>query len=315
MWMGIGVTGFRNPAHVDVELLPCGRLKVYTAAKVMGQGSKTVIAQIVAQELGADIGAIEIISGDTLQTIASGVTSGSRTTYFSGSAAKKAAAELKGMLLKQASILLECKPEGLSIASGAVFSSSNPSEKLALGELAAHCLKKGASLRARGVFDPEVTFDAATGQGNPLPAYGWGANVAEVDVNLRDGSLKVVRMVAAHDVGKAVNPLIVEGQIEGGMMMGLGFALKEKFVPGVTSRFSDYDIPKIADMPEIIPILVEVPEPSGPFNAKGIGEGSSIGSGASIINAIADATGGRVFDLPAFPSRVLDAIAGADERK
>jgi CO/xanthine dehydrogenase Mo-binding subunit len=118
----------------------------------------------------------------------------------------------------------------------------------------------------------------------------------------------VLKVAAAHDVGRAINPLSVEGQIQGGVLMGQGYALQEDFIPGLTKNFKSYAIPTISDMPEIIPIIVEDPEPTGPFGAKGVGEPALIPTAPAIVNAVYNATGARIYDLPLTPSRVLKAL-------
>src|SRR3546814_772681 len=164
---------------------------------------------------------------------------------------------------------------------------------------------RGDVLCGSGTFDPPTTKLDANGQGSPYATYGFAAQIAEVAVDLDLGTVKVLRMAAAHDVGRAVNPTLVEGQIHGGIAQGLGLALMEEYLPGRTENLHDYLIPTFGDMPEITCILVEDPEPLGPYGAKGVGEHSLIGTAPAIFGGIEQATGVRPRETPATPARLL----------
>jgi CO/xanthine dehydrogenase Mo-binding subunit len=175
------------------------------------------------------------------------------------------------------------------------------------------------SLDARGyVFSAEETFNPPTtaldadGQGIPYAVYGFGAHLVELEVDIELGTVKLLRLVAAHDVGKAINPTLVEGQIEGGAAQGLGLALMEEFFPGRGENLHDYLIPTAGDMPPVESILIEDASPVGPFGAKGIGEQALIPTAPAIMNAIYDATGARIRRVPATPDRVRAAILAAE---
>ena len=146
------------------------------------------------------------------------------------------------------------------------------------------------------------------GQGIPYATYGFAAQMAEVEVDMRLGTTKVLSIVAAHDVGRAINPTLTEGQIHGGIAQGLGLALMEEFVPGRTENLHDYLIPTVGDMPEIKTYLIEDPDPDGPFGAKGVGEPALIATAPAILGAIRHATGARITRVPALPHRVWEAI-------
>jgi len=170
---------------------------------------------------------------------------------------------------------------------------------------------------ASETYDPPTTVLDDDGQGDPYAQFGYGAHLAELDVDLELGTVRLRRITAAHDVGRAVNPTLVEGQIEGGVAQGIGMALMEEFVPGRNENLHDYLIPTIGDVPEIVSILVESRDPAGPYGAKGIGEHTLIPTAPAILNAIRDAVGAGVRRLPATPDRVLAAIAagrGSDGR-
>ena len=163
----------------------------------------------------------------------------------------------------------------------------------------------------RGSYDPKTTPLDADGQGVPYETYAFGAQIAEVDVDLDLGTVKVRRIVAAHDVGRAINPTLVEGQIQGGIVQGLGMALMEAYVPGRTDNLHDYLIPTIGDAPEIECLLIEDAEPAGPFGAKGVGEPALVPTAPAILAAIRHATGARIDRVPATPSLVRAAIRAA----
>ena len=169
----------------------------------------------------------------------------------------------------------------------------------------------GIVLEAVGTFDPPTTPLDAKGQGIPYATYGFAAQIASVDVDLGLGTVKVRKIVAAHDVGRTINPTLVEGQIHGGIAQGLGLALMEEFIPGRTENLHDYLIPTFGDMPEIDIILIEDREPLGPYGAKGIGEPALIPTAPAILGAIRHATGVTIRKVPALPHRVHAALVEA----
>ena len=160
---------------------------------------------------------------------------------------------------------------------------------------------------AEASYDPPTTTLDAQGQGEPYAQFGYGAHLVELEVDLDLGTVRLLRLTAAHDVGRAVNPGLVEGQVEGGVAQGIGLALMEEYLPGRSENLHDYLIPSIGDVPEVVTILVESNDPRGPFGAKGIGEHALVPTAPAIVNAIRDAVGAPVRDLPATPERVLDA--------
>ncbi len=166
----------------------------------------------------------------------------------------------------------------------------------------------GFVLDVNETFDPPTSPLDENGQGEPYAVFGYGAHLAEVEVDIELGRVKVLRLVCAHDVGKAINPTLVEGQIEGGAAQGLGLALMEEFFPGKGENLHDYLIPTIGDMPPVESILIEDASSIGPFGAKGIGEQALIPTAPAILNAIHHATGARIRRAPATPDRVRAAI-------
>jgi CO/xanthine dehydrogenase Mo-binding subunit len=306
MYYGIGNTGRANPSTAQVEVDPSGEIRLFIGASDIGQGSDTVFLQMASEALGLSMNEIRLIRADTALTTDAGVTSASRLTYISGNAILDAIKNLKKEMITEASRLFGIGRGELTCEKGEIRHLSNPSISLLIKEIANRC---GRVFRGEGRFDPETTpLDPKTGQGVPYSTYAFATHLAEVEVDTDTGKVRVLRVVASHDVGKAINPRNVVGQIAGGVAMGIGFALMEDYVPGETKSFVDYLIPTSKDIPKVIPFLVEDPEPTGPFGAKGVGEPALIPSGPAILNGIADALGERIYHLPATLERVLEAV-------
>ena len=312
MWYGIGNTGVQNPSTARIELGLDGRLTLFSGCADIGQGSSTVLKQIAAETLGVDPDDLDLVAADTGLTTNAGATSASRQTYISGNAVMDAAKKLADVLLTEAVNRLKSPKSDLRLISGSVQSVRNPDRKASFASLAGRIHKKGLPLSWSGYFDPEtVPLDPETGQGVPYATYAFAAQLALVSIDTLTGETAVKKIVAAHDVGRAIHPDNVIGQICGGVAMGLGFALMEEFTPGATLSLKDYVIPTCADVPEIVPIIVEAPEPSGPFGAKGVGEPALIPTAPAVLNAIADALGRRITSLPASLERVMETCIQA----
>ena len=270
------------------------------------------LAQIASEELHIPIDAIKVIAADTKYTTNAGATSASRQTYISGNAVREAAGSLRELLIGQGADLLKCPAGTLIIDSGFVRETDGEGRKAGFSEIAREAKRNGSSLRFEGAFDPETApLDPETGQGVPYATYAYACHVALVEADVATGEVRVEKIIAAHDVGKAIYPESVRGQIYGGVAMGVGFALMEEYVPGETESMNDYHIPTCVDMPEVEAILVECPEPTGPFGAKGVGEPALIPTAPAILNALSDALGERIYSLPANLERVLEAGARA----
>ena len=316
MWYGIGNTGVQNPSTARVEMSLDGAVTLFTGCADIGQGSSTVLSQIAAEVLGLQAQNIRLVAADTKYTTNAGATSASRQTYISGNAIKEAAEKLAEVLKTEAVNKLKAAKSALVFGGGDVVVREKPDQRVAFAELARRAHSKGIALSWQGYFDPEtVPLDPQTGQGVPYATYAFAAQLALVSVDVLTGEVAVEKIVAAHDVGKAVHPENVIGQICGGIAMGLGFALMEEFEPGKTTSMKDYHIPTCADMPSIVPIIVESPEPTGPFGAKGVGEPALIPTAPAVLNAIADALGTRIYALPANLERVLAASIAAGHFK
>lgn len=310
MWYGIGNTGLPNPAGAHVDLLDDGSVVVLSGCADIGQGSDTTLSQIAAEELGVYLEDVTIISADTGVTPDAGASSASRQTYISGNAVRLAARQAKQVVLEEAAKMLDVPVDKLCAKERKVFSVEEPRKSLPLTEVIASCRRKGILTIGSGWFNPDTTpLDKETGQGRPYGTYAFATHVAEVEVDTETGVVQVLKIVAAHDVGKAINPRNAEGQIEGGVGIGLGYALMEQVVVDQgevqSSSFATYLIPTSLDLPEVTPILVEDPEPTGPFGAKGLGEPALIPTAAAIANAVYNAVGVRITELPITPEKVL----------
>jgi aldehyde oxidoreductase len=313
MWYGIGNTALANPSTIEMGIARDGRVVLFCGAVDIGQGASTVLVQIAADALGVRAGMVDLVSGDTDRTADAGKSSASRQTFVSGNAARLAGEELRRQVL----LLAEVGPDArIETADGRLVVTDGGSRPttIDLAELPRMPATDAATdcvLVGRGHFDPDTTPLDADGQGVPYQTYAFGAQIAEVEVDPALGTVKVRRIVAAHDVGRAINPTQVEGQIHGGIAQGLGFALMEAYVPGRTENLHDYLIPTVGDMPEIECLLIEDPEPSGPYGAKGVGEPALVPTAPAILGAIHDAVGVRITTLPATPDRVRAAIVAA----
>ena len=304
MWYRFGKSGtLRIEAHA--ELARDGHFIIYCTAADYGQGMNTVVSQMAAEALGVPRTRIEMINGDTARVPDSAIQGASRATYFVGGAVTAAARALKDEILGMAAEMLDRAPASLAFTPDRVASPDRAT--IALTEVAAEFDRIGKSRRVRGFFDLTDYFPADT-RPEYVPLFVTGAHAAEVEVDLRTGETRVLRMAAAHDVGRVVNRLDAEGQIEGAMIMGIGAALMEEVIPGHTRGFTDYYLPTAKSMPQTDVILVEVPGLLGPHGVKGLGEAAMLPATPAIINAMSRAIGTRLREIPATPERVLKAI-------
>ncbi|MEJ2120192.1 MAG: molybdopterin-dependent oxidoreductase [Alphaproteobacteria bacterium] len=307
MWYGCGNTSMSNPSTMRIGINTEGRPTLYNGAVDMGQGPNTIMVQIAADALGVPAAAFDVVMGDTDLTADAGKSSASRQTFVSGKAAQLAGEDLRRQILRLANVGDDA---AISLTEGRIVIRDDAGEReIDLSSL--HANDIGDVLTGEGTFDPPTTPLDENGQGSPYATYGFGAHIAVVEVDEALGTVKVLRIVAAHDVGKAVNPAQVEGQIHGGVAQGLGLALMEEYIPGRTENLHDYLIPTFGDVPPIETILIEDPEPLGPYGAKGIGEQALIPTAAAIFGAIRNATGARIRFAPATPHRVRAAILEA----
>ena len=303
-WYGCGNTALPNPSTIRVGITASGAVMLHQGAVDIGQGSNTVVTQICADASGLPLSAFQLVGGDTGVTPDAGKTSASRQTYVSGKAAEKAGRALREKILRFANVSDGAK---IALEDGAlVISEGTERRRVALSDIEADA--HGYVFSAEETYDPPTTALDEKGQGVPYAVYGYGAQLVELQVDTTLGTVRLLKITAAHDVGRAINPLLVEGQIEGGIAQGIGLALMEEYVPGRTENLHDYLIPTIGDVPPVETILVEVPDPEGPFGAKGLGEHVLIPTAPAILNAIRHAVGVEVTKVPATPSRILAAI-------
>ncbi len=309
-------------AHVMsvIKVNEDGSVVLLTSAVEHGQGAHTTLCQIAAEALGVEVGQISIIQPDTETAPYGWETSSSKTTFFDGNAIRRAADDVKAQLFQAAAVLLEAAAEDLDTRDGRVFTRAAPDRFVTFADVAMGVFKPdggfiGGPIIGRGHFTPlpSSPADAESGMGRkPASFWMYAAQGAEVEVDEETGEVHLLKLTAAHDVGKAINPQGCAGQIEGALAQGLGTALFEEMrLDGgivVNANFGDYKIPCVLDMPSLVPMVVEEPHPDGPYGAKGVGEPGLAPTAAAIANAIYDAIGVQIRSLPFTPERVLRAI-------
>jgi CO/xanthine dehydrogenase Mo-binding subunit len=309
--IGIGVAAGGWPGGTEPTAAACRLETDGTITVVLGTvdltGSDTSMALIAAEGLGMSVSSVNVSHDNTDTMPYSGGTGGSKTTYSMGPAVLAAAQDARNQILNIAAEMLEASPEDLEIKDGNVNVKGVPGKSVPLSQVAA------ASMRFGGQYAP-VYGRGQVAIKNSSPMF--AAHIAKVAVDPDTGEVRVLEYVAAQDVGFPINPAEVEGQIHGGVTQGLGWALFEGFSYDengqlLTSTLMDYALPHIQDVPNITPIMVEIPSDSGPFGAKGVGEPPVVPVAAAVANAIADATGARVTHLPMTPERVFTALNSA----
>ncbi|WP_299848337.1 molybdopterin cofactor-binding domain-containing protein [uncultured Roseovarius sp.] len=306
-WYGCGNTSLPNPSTIKSGIRAEGRVVLHQGAMDIGQGANTVIAQIFATALGVPVQSLDLIGADTDVTPDAGKTSASRQTYVSGNAARLSGEALRGQILERMNVSAEAE---LAIGGGMIRATDAAgTQVLDLSGLAAD--DEGYVLRAEETYDPPTRPMDENGQGAPYAQFGYAAHLAVVEVDSGLGTVRPLKFVAAHDVGKAINPMLVEGQVEGGIAQGLGMALMEEYIPGRTENLHDYLIPTIGDVPPVETIIIEDPDAHGPYGAKGLGEHVLIPTTPALLNAIYHAVGVRITQIPATPSRVRAALRAA----
>lgn len=313
MWYGIGNTGLPNPAGAFVEVHSDASVTVLTGCADIGQGSTTALAQIVAEVLGLEFDDVNINSGDTGVSPEAGATSASRQTYISGNACALAAQMAKDILLKVAADMMDVNIERVDLKNKKAIVIDDDSLTLEYSELMGEMKKRGLIAVGSGSFNPPTSgLEPINMQGVPYATYAFATQVVEVEVDTYTGEVEILKIVAAHDVGHAINKSMVEGQIEGGAMMGAGYALLEKIEVKegriTNPSFSKYLIYTVKDMPEIYPVIVEDPTSTGPFGAKGVGEPALIPTAPAILGAIHDAIGIQFTEVPVTARDIVKAL-------
>ncbi|WP_457644989.1 molybdopterin-dependent oxidoreductase [Profundibacter sp.] len=306
-WYGCGNTSLPNPSTIKSGIRADGTVVLHQGAMDIGQGANTVIAQIFATALGVPVQQITLIGPDTDVTPDAGKTSASRQTYVSGNAARLSGQALRAAILAQVNA---DKAAGLAFGDGVItVTDGNQTHRIDLSQLPIN--SEGYTFRAEETYDPPTKPLDENGQGIPYAQFGYAAHLVVVTVDTALGLVKAQKFVAAHDVGHAINPMLVEGQVQGGIAQGLGMALMEEYLPGRTENLHDYLIPTMGDMPPVETLIIEAPDAHGPYGAKGLGEHVLIPTAPAILNAIHDASGVRIRHLPATPARVRAAILEA----
>ena len=308
-WYGCGNTSLPNPSTIKAGLRADGGIRLHQGAVDIGQGSNTVVTQIFAEALGVATADVELFIGNSDVTPDAGKTSASRQTFVSGKAAMLSGLALREILLRHGNV---SEAAVITLAGGKVVLRDQGAERV-LDPAGLPVDGEGFVFRVAETYDPPTAPLDSNGQGAPYALYGYGAQMVELEVDTALGTVKLRHITAAHDVGRAINPQLVQGQIEGGIAQGIGMALMEDYQPGRTENLHDYLIPTIGDVPEIESIIIEVPDAEGPYGAKGLGEHVLIPTAPAILNAIRDATGATVTSTPATPDRILAAIRSAQQ--
>ena len=317
MNVGGGARIYRSDGcGATVKVDDFGRVTLVSGSTEIGQGSETALAQITAEALGVRVEDITVLNSDTSVKPWDVGTHASRTTFIAGNAAWIAANDAKRQILDAASKILNVPPDALESRDRVIRIKGDALGKtIAFDKVvrAMHYREGGAVVIGTGWYDPPTKLvDKDTYKGNISAAYGFGAQAAEVEVDTETGQVRVLKIVAAHDVGRAINPMYVEGQIEGGIQMGVGYALTEELQVRdgrvLNPSLLDYRLPTALDMPQIESVIVETGDPEGPFGAKGVGEMGGTPTAAAIANAIYNAVGVRLNQLPMTGERVLQAI-------
>jgi CO/xanthine dehydrogenase Mo-binding subunit len=304
-----------------VRLDDFGRVSLLTGATEIGQGSETVLAMIVAETLGVPFDRVEVVNSDTTVKPWDVGAHASRTTFIAGNAARLAAEKIRAELLAMAAPALEAPPERLDVKDGWVFVADEPGRRLPYDRAVrrGHLREGGRTLVAEAFYDPPTEMLSKDLRGNVSATYGFAAQAVLLDVDEATGRIEVRKVASAHDVGRALNPLAAEGQVHGGIHMGLGYALAEHLVVRdgqvLTQTFMDYAILRADDMPELVVRLLESVDAEGPFGAKGLGESGTIPISAAVANAVKDAIGIRFTELPITPERVRAALAAGAGRR
>ncbi len=291
-----------------------GKANVFTGASDMGQGADTIIAQIVAEELGLRIEDIHVIHSDTDVCPWDVGAHASRTTFVAGNSALGAARQIKTRLFEMAADQLEVPVQALAARDRHIFIKDNPDKGLEIGKLMrkAHFSHGGQMLTGECFYDPENENLGRDFRGNLSMTYTFGTHGVRVKVDEETGKVDILQYIAAHDVGKAINPLLLEGQVYGGVLMGIGYALTEQVIlekgEMMNPNFRDYKILTAKDAIAIEAPVLETADKDGPYGAKGIGEPGCVPTAPAIANAVYDAIGVRIKDLPITPEKVLAAI-------
>jgi xanthine dehydrogenase molybdenum-binding subunit len=295
-----------------------GHVTVLTGSSEIGQGSETVIAQFVAEELGLPISAVTIINNDSEITPWDVGVHASRTTFIAGNSAQRAARKARQKLLSAAAEKLGVPAEELDLRGGRVARADTGEVLWDLGKLirSLHFTEKNDIVMTTEYYEPPSVMQDREFKGDVSASYAFGTQVVELEVDTETGVIQILKVTAAHDVGRVINQLGIEGQVEGGVVMGMGYAISEHLQVDsgrvMNPSFRDYKIITAPEIPEIDLNFIETRDPEGPAGAKGVGEAPAICISAAIANALYNATGKRFYELPLTPERVLCILKSRD---
>ena len=311
-WYGIARTAVVDRAGAWAELDDGGTAKIVTGVTEIGEGILTVLAQIAAEELGVRPQDITIGDNDTARSPEAAHAGATRQTYMIGNSVALACREARSRMVDVIARLWDVDAGVIRTAAGEVWADGT-NHRMPMSEAIAICKQRGVVPVGSASFGTDTTgLDPVDGAGRPWQAYVFGCQVAEVEVDTVTGEVQVLGIWAAHDVGRAVNPRGVEGQIEGGIVQALGQGLMEDYRVEqgrtTTPNLAKYILPTALDVPHVTSIILEEPDRKGPLGVKGIGEPAMVPTIPAVMNAIYDAVGVRITDLPASPERVLAAI-------
>ncbi len=307
--VSLGAEGV-DAAETIVSVQTDGSVIITSGITDMGQGAQTQMSQITAEVLGISINRIQFLNTNTSRVADSGATVASRGTIMGGAAAKDAAEKVRATFIEVASEMTGLNSELLDFADNYLINKETKEKLASFNEIVTACFNKGRPMMAVGWRkSPKTSWDEHHGSGDAYFTFVYGANVAEVEVDTGTGKVNVANFVSCHDVGRAINRAMVEGQMYGGVAMGLGYGLLEEFEieNGIPKQlnFDEYILPTSMDVPRIKAIIVENPDPAGPFGAKSVGEPTNELAAPAIVNAIYNATGKRIYEIPANLERVL----------
>jgi CO/xanthine dehydrogenase Mo-binding subunit len=299
-------------SHVSIEL--DGSITIRAGVQDIGGGQAASLCQIVAEVLGVPLEDIKVYIADTALTPLSGTTTATRQLYMSGNATLMAAKEIRKTLLRKAGEMMRIDPEKLDLVDREVIDIEGSGKSLSLIEAVKACASDGLPLYNVALY--KAPFRNLTQyeriEGQVFPDFTFGTHAAEVAVDDETGEVQVLKLIACFDVGRAINPASVEGQLEGGAIYGLGYGLTEEVIlekgQTITPSFSEYLIPTSMDVPDVQTIVLESGDGVGPFGARGVGEPSVCSVAPAIANAVSEALGVRIYDLPLTPEKIVKAM-------
>jgi 4-hydroxybenzoyl-CoA reductase alpha subunit len=304
-----------DSSSVFLKVEEDGKVIILSGASDIGQGLDSILCQIVAEEFAIPIEDVSIVAGDTEVTPQDLGAFGSRGTFLAGNACLLAARDARDQIFKTVAEKLETTVEDLEIKNGRINVKGDLQRRMSLSEAAVAC---NGSVLGRGTYESNTEVPDRKGQGNISPAYSFGAQVAEVEVHADTGKVDLLRVIGAQDVGVALNPMHIEGQIEGSVVMGQGQALYEELLmrKGLTLNpsFLEYKVPTSLESPEIVSLIVETHDPEGPYGAKGFSESTMVPTLAAIANAVDHAIGVRIKELPMTPAKIFEIIERSNSK-